>query len=231
MFIHLFFVHMNFLLTIIHLKVTLLIPYSGFCLALHLCTTPLIRSVLQSVLESESQALLQTDTKSVLESNLQSIYSSKLNPFYSPILSPFCSPIHNQIPLSSSQAVPAVYRKSSFPFLWLVGFSWPFHPWRKRERIALRAWITKNIDRSTWPLACPFTHLFTAHSFTCSAVLALLARSAALTHLLTLLTPSLVGKWMVIWLFFCVFCSILDHSALAAVALLISTSDLWFLVR
>ena len=34
----------------------------------------------------------------------------------------------------------------------------------------------------------------TAHSFACSGLLASLAPSAALTHSLTLLTPSLVGK-------------------------------------
>lgn len=46
----------------------------------------------------------------------------------------------------------------------------------------------------------------TAHSFTCFALLASFACSAALTYLfarsLTWLTPKLVGKWMIKWLFF-----------------------------
>ena len=57
---------------------------------------------------------------------------------------------------------------------------------------ALWARSTKNPDVITGPLARPFAH--TAHSFICSAPLASLARSAALTRSLTLLTPSLVGK-------------------------------------
>ena len=53
---------------------------------------------------------------------------------------------------------------------------------------ALWARTTKNTDWSTGPLARPFAH--TAHSFACSALLALLACSTALT----LLTPLLVGE-------------------------------------
>ena len=41
----------------------------------------------------------------------------------------------------------------------------------------------------------------TAHSFAWSALLASLARSVALTHSLTLLTPELVGHWLIRWLF------------------------------
>ena len=41
----------------------------------------------------------------------------------------------------------------------------------------------------------------TAHSFTCFALLTSLARSAALTRLHARSIPSLVGKWMIRWLF------------------------------
>ena len=58
------------------------------------------------------------------------------------------------------------------------------------------------LDVSTGPLARPFAR--TAHSFACSGLLASLAPSAAalvcslahFAHSLTLLTPSLVGKWI-----------------------------------
>ena len=55
----------------------------------------------------------------------------------------------------------------------------------------------------------------TAHSFYCSARLALHVRSAALTPSVAYsLTPSLVGKWMIRWLFFLSFSSGLDHKEL-----------------
>ena len=64
--------------------------------------------------------------------------------------------------------------------------------------------ITKNRECSTGSVTQWVTRLSicsfacTAHSFACSALLASLVRSAALTSL----TPSLVGKWMIRWLFF-----------------------------
>jgi len=65
--------------------------------------------------------------------------------------------------------------------------------------IALWARINKNTDWSTGSLAHPFAHSLAR--LTHSALLASLARSTALTYLLTLLTPSLVGQWMIRWLF------------------------------
>ena len=49
------------------------------------------------------------------------------------------------------------------------------------------------------PLTCPFAR--TAHSFTSSALLSSFTRSAALTHSLISLTPSLMGQCMIGWLF------------------------------
>ena len=63
------------------------------------------------------------------------------------------------------------------------------------DHSALWSRITKNTHCSTGSLAR------TAHSFACSTLLASLTRSAALARSLTLLTPSLVGKWMIRWLF------------------------------
>ena len=52
----------------------------------------------------------------------------------------------------------------------------------------LKYWATRSF-------VCLFAR--TAHSFACSALRALLARSAALTSI----TPLLVGQWMIRWLF------------------------------
>ena len=58
---------------------------------------------------------------------------------------------------------------------------------------ALWARSTKNTDCSTRPLARPFTRI--AHSFACSALRALLARSAALTRSLACSLCSLPRSW------------------------------------
>ena len=62
--------------------------------------------------------------------------------------------------------------------------------------VALWSGTNKNRDVTTGPLARPLVCSFarTAHSFACSGLLASLAPSAALTRLLTSLTPLLVGK-------------------------------------
>ena len=52
---------------------------------------------------------------------------------------------------------------------------------------------TKNPDVSTGPFGCPLAR--TAHSFACSALLALLARSAALTRSLARSLCSLPRSW------------------------------------
>ena len=66
-------------------------------------------------------------------------------------------------------------------------------------------------------LVCLFTP--TAHSFACSALLALLALSAALTHSLARSRCSLPRSWDSEWLdgYFSVFFSLLDHSATIAI--------------
>ena len=71
-----------------------------------------------------------------------------------------------------------------FPFFsspFTSSFSSPsFTPWSSSSSNALWARKTKNADWSTGLFAHPFPR--TAHSFACSALLALLARSAALIH-------------------------------------------------
>ena len=76
---------------------------------------------------------------------------------------------------------------------------------RLREKgFALWARTTKNTHWSTGPLAPPFAHLLVP--LTCSLALhCLLCSRAQLCSLvcsLTLLFPSLVGKWIIRWLFF-----------------------------
>ena len=72
---------------------------------------------------------------------------------------------------------------------------------------ALWARITKNTDWSTGPLARPFARslapLTRLLALDCSLHSRPLLRSLA--NSLTSLTPSLVGQWMIGWLFFCVF--------------------------
>ena len=69
---------------------------------------------------------------------------------------------------------------------------------QNNQKYRLKYWATRSSVR-------------TAHSFVCSALFASLAHSAVLTLSLTLLTPPLVGQWMIRWLFI-VFFSILYHS-------------------
>ena len=76
---------------------------------------------------------------------------------------------------------------------------------QNQQESRLKYWATCS---SVCSFAC------TAHSFTCSKLLASLARYAALTHpLARLLTPLLVQKWMIRRLFFLCFFSDLDHRA------------------
>ena len=62
-------------------------------------------------------------------------------------------------------------------------------------KIAVAQWarIIKNTDWSTGPLARPFAR--TAHSFACSALIASLAPSAALTRSLARSLCSLPSSW------------------------------------
>ena len=70
--------------------------------------------------------------------------------------------------------------------------------------------ITKNPDCSTGPLACPFARsLAPLHSLLRFLLPACFTRALRCAHLfacsLTLLTPSLVGQSMILWLFFLCF--------------------------
>ena len=74
---------------------------------------------------------------------------------------------------------------------------------QNNQESRLEYWATRSSVRS-------FAR--TAHSFACSALVALLACSTALICLLACsLTPELVGKLMIRWLFL-LFFSVMDHS-------------------
>ena len=79
---------------------------------------------------------------------------------------------------------------------------------------ALWARITMNTDWSTGPLARPFAHSLAPLTRLLAPHYSLRSR-APFVLLITSLTPLLVGKWIIRWLFFCVF-SIMDHSALSS---------------
>ena len=78
----------------------------------------------------------------------------------------------------------------------------------------LWARISKIPDVGTGPLASPLARLlalltpFRPARFTC-----MLRCAHFLAHSFISFTPMLVGKWLIRWLFFSVFFSILDHSA------------------
>ena len=69
--------------------------------------------------------------------------------------------------------------------------------------VALWSRITRNTDWSTGPLARPFVYL--RRSLICLLCLACFTHTLCYAHSLTLLTPSLMGNWLLGWLFFLCF--------------------------
>ena len=74
---------------------------------------------------------------------------------------------------------------------------------RDWETITLWAWITKNTDWSTGPLARPFANSLVSLTRSLTPDCSLRSRPPlrSLVRSLTLLTPSLVGQWINRWLF------------------------------
>ena len=98
----------------------------------------------------------------------------------------------------------------------------------QKETVALNGkhaqWgrTAKNPDCSTGPLAHPFACLLALFSCSLAPPCSLCSRASLHSLVILLahfLTPALVGKWMIRWLFYLCFFFIPDHSGMCARAL------------
>ena len=155
-------------------------------------------------------------------------------PFYPPCFSSF-------FPTSSYSLTSLFYLSFilfffSQPSTYQYCFSGEMAGLRCKKWVTIHFTVVQNEEKSRkkyWAThfsVCSFAH--TAHSFACSALLTLLtlwASHALLPSLVRLLahplTPELLGKWMIKWVFLLYFLSVLDHRAMDLLPASWSTSS------